>query len=199
LKVVLVGCGDSTGKDTFCGFMLSHLRMKQKQVKAVNFAYKLKMVCFELYGWGGLKRPEFYEEFPSEKNKIIPALSSLFGAEKSARQIWIDIAKKCREYDDNVFINSTFDNSELDWLIVRDFRYPNEYDQAKKRFTDVTTVEVLREGFGQFKYGLTDFKFDITVHNDGDRKRLNELAIRTIAEIQSKLVLTEGNNWLLKR
>ena len=55
-----------------------------------SFAYKLKQVCHELYGWAGLREPEFYETPDGEQYRevILPEIG------KSPRQIWIDMGTK---------------------------------------------------------------------------------------------------------
>lgn len=177
MKVVLVGAGDSVGKDTFCNYLVQHLRVAlHQQVKAANFAYNLKMVCHILYQYTGLKRPEYYDEYPHEKDRKLVS-------GETPREIWVRIAKFLRMADENIFITSTLPNEHLDWFILRDWRFKSEYNLMSKYFKDIHTVEVTRIGKGAFKYELGDFPFDYVVENNGSQRDLADKAAKLVDKI----------------
>lgn len=136
-----------TGKDSFADFLVAEVaRLDPRlRVRKRSLAWKLKQICFELYAWGGLREPEFYEtpEGGALREIVLPALR------KSPRQIWIDFGttavRECvyeHTWRDYLF-NARHD---CDVLIVPDVRFLNEVREFEIR--NGILIKIVRPGYG---------------------------------------------------
>lgn len=149
---LFVGLGHykRTGKDSFADFLIRALHYRQPKLKVVkkSFAWKLKQICFELYGWAGLREPEFYETLHGAELRevVLPELG------KSARQIWIDFgtdAVREKVYE-RTWLDYMFKGKhDADIVIVPDTRFVNEADMMLS--LNSTLIKVVRPGYGPGK------------------------------------------------
>jgi hypothetical protein len=110
-----------------------------------SLAWKLKQICFELYGWAGVREPEFYEtpEGAAAREQVLPVLG------KTPVELWVDFGTKAVR--DNVYDRTWLDylfNTDhgCDVLIVPDIRFPNEADEVIAR--NGVLIKVVRSGWG---------------------------------------------------
>ena len=136
-----------TGKDTFGNFLVEACRERDPHVTIGkrSFAYKLKQVCHDLYGWAGLRDPEFYETREGEQYRevVLPEIG------KSPRQIWIDMGTKAIR--ENVYEPTWLDyllkgEHDLDVLVIPDVRFPNEAEAIRE--SGGVLVKIVRPGYG---------------------------------------------------
>lgn len=174
MKVIAIGLEDGVGKDTFARFLTEAIRMRQKQISALSFATKLKNCLYELYAWAGVQRAEYYDKYPSEKEKPISKLGG-----KTYRDLMIQFAEKVKEDDPRCFVNATIHSiNKLDYLVIRDLRYRVEIDALKEAYPyDVITVRVRRREIRNRLYELDNYNWSYEVNNDGDLHALNRMAL----------------------
>lgn len=133
--MLIIGFGHRkrVGKDTAAKFLQTHLRIGIRKINIVkgNLAYPLKQQTHELWGWAGLREPEFYdtEEGAPLREVVLPKLG------KTPRQVWIDYGNKIREiYPDTWMAYQLHHAKEViktDLLILADIRYHNEVNIIK--------------------------------------------------------------------
>src|SRR5215831_6539922 len=92
MKIVGLGHRKFCGKDTIAKFLCTEYRLRNPKSNVVRrgFAYKLKQTCYELYGWAGLRSPEYYDQYPDNKEDFLPLIG------KTVRQIWIEVGMALR-------------------------------------------------------------------------------------------------------
>ncbi len=141
-----------TGKDTFANFLLKELKQYKVTAKKVSFAWKLKQICHELYGWAGLREPEFYDTAEGERLREVK-LERLASPEHpeglSPRDVWIMMGT-------NAVREQVYQRTWLDYVLNTDFgvkvviipdtRFPNEAEGIKSR--GGLLIKVVRPGFG---------------------------------------------------
>ena len=144
-----------TGKDSFANFLIQELAAVNPDLFVIkrSFAWKLKQVCHELYGWAGLREPEFYETKQGEalREVVLPALG------KSPRQIWVDFGTKAvrdqvyaGSWRDYIFkADHSINGRQPDVLIVPDVRFPDETTEFEVR--NGLLIKVVRPGYGPGK------------------------------------------------
>lgn len=126
--VIAFGHRKQVGKDTCARFLSTILKTETRgyAVKTVGFADELKDTCFRLFSWAGMQPKEYYEEFPKDKEVVLGPVG------KSPRQIWIEFGNKMREIYEPIWIEFIFRHQaqKADILMVKDLRYPNEFDRC---------------------------------------------------------------------
>lgn len=144
-----------TGKDSFANFLIQELAAVNPDLFVIkrSFAWKLKEVCHELYGWAGLREPEFYETEPgaSLREVVLPGLA------KSPRQIWVDFGTKAVRdqvyadtWRDYVFKGDhSVNGRQPNVVVVPDVRFPNETEEFEVR--NGLLIKVVRPGYGPGK------------------------------------------------
>ena len=135
------------GKDSLVDFLLQACRERDPRlaIEKRSFAYKLKQICHELYGWAGLREPEFYETTEGAKLRevVLPEIG------KSPRQIWIDMGTRAvrqQVYEPTWLDYLLKGRHDLDVMIVPDTRFPNEAEAIKQ--AGGVLVKVVRPGYG---------------------------------------------------
>ena len=140
-----------TGKDTFANFLLRELTNHGVTAKKVSFAWKLKQICHELYGWAGCREPEFYDTPEGELLREVK-LERLICEERpeglSPRDIWINMGT-------NAVREQVYQRTWLDYVLCTDFgvkvviipdvRFPNEAQGIKDR--GGILIKMVRPGF----------------------------------------------------
>lgn len=139
-----VGHYKRTGKDTFANMLLNALREYGVNTVKRSFAWKLKDICHQLYGWAELREPEFYDTPEGEKLRevVLPKIGL------SPRQVWI-------KFGTDAVRNNVYHGTWLDYLlysdhgadvvIVPDVRFQNEFDAISGH--GGYTIKVVRPGF----------------------------------------------------
>jgi len=169
-KIVLLAGFALHGKTTSASFMSGYLR--QFNFKCFNIAYGdyLKFVAKKYYGWDGNKDQKGRELLQKLGTEI---------ARDTHPDIWVNV----------VIENVKAFGKNFDYVIVDDFRYPNEHDRwIDEGYHDVFTIWTHRQ---QFDNGLTkeqklhrsetsllDFTFDRIISVPTDLNALSDHVIR---------------------
>ncbi len=148
--MIVIGFGhySRTGKDSTANYMIECLDEYKSSIRVVkrSLAWKLKQVCFELYGWAGLMPPEHYETKEGEKDRDVrlPLLNNMTPVE-----VWVAFGTKAVR-------NNVYDRTWLDYLlktdhgcdvlIIPDIRFPNEADAIREM--GGLAIKVVRPGYG---------------------------------------------------
>lgn len=166
-----------SGKDTF-------YRLAKKHYASARYAFadELKVIADRM-GWDGEK-------------------------DEKGRQLLIDLGTVGRKYDLSCWANLVADRIEMDYLgdvdfaIITDFRYPNEYKVLSERFGEdfIFTIRLMRPGYDngltpeqradESETGLDGFKFDAWIIND-DLERFDkkvEFMLGLIGETNGEVV-----------
>lgn len=115
------------GKDTASKFLNTELRLAGVKTVHVSFAWKLKEICYDLYGWAGLKQPIHYENFPADRQIKLPILGL------TPVEIWVAVGNKLREVYPKTWIDLALrGNKNAEFVIVSDVRYQNEVEAIKE-------------------------------------------------------------------
>lgn len=181
MKVVGFGHRSRHGKDTAGKFLDTHLRVKcpKLRVKRINFADKLKAICFDLYNWAGVKRGVHYDNYPLDRNIIIPALGM------TVVDLWVSVGEKMREVFPTTWLDFvTKADHQADVVIICDVRHPNEANTIVEHPNDWCLYKVLnpripnREdtpGAKSIDAMLKDYdRWHDTILNDGELADLNQ-------------------------
>jgi len=128
MRVIAFGHRKRTGKDTACKFLTSFLRTKgsKYQINKGSFAYELKLICHQLYGWDGLREPEFYE-LPGNEDRREDMLPTIG---KTVREVWIEMGTSVgRHIYESTWVDILFSKMKAagaELLLISDLRFPNE-------------------------------------------------------------------------
>jgi len=128
-RIIAVGHHKNTGKDTFVKFCIDILRPEVRGLRIMKrgFASKLYEFLHSVYGWAGFKDAQYYEQYPDEKEKVLPAIG------KSPRTLLIEVGTPVmRAYDNDVWINACLKSQDFDILFITDLRFPNEFEAVEK-------------------------------------------------------------------
>ena len=122
MKIVGIGYKKGRGKDTLANFMLNYLQIHCGcSVKKIGFADKLKDICYQLYGWGGLQRGVYYESHYEAKETKLPKLN------QTPREMWIGLGNAVRAYRASTWRDAVTQNDhKCDILLVKDLGFWNE-------------------------------------------------------------------------
>lgn len=125
--IIAFGHRRRVGKDTATNALVDMLAIRGIPAVRVSFADGLKEVCTDIFGWAGLHGPTHYEEFPQEKEEILPDLGL------SPRTIWIETGNKLRQVYEDVWIDMALNlpKGRKAVIIISDLRYPNEATKIK--------------------------------------------------------------------
>ena len=140
-KIIAFGHQKNVGKDTAAKFLNTALRIAAPHlvVKHISFAAKLKDICFQLYGWAGLKRGIYYETHYAEKEVPLDNLNGL-----TPRDIWIGVGNKLREIWGATWIDYALYGINADIIIISDLRFENEARAIKD--ADGILIKIVRKG-----------------------------------------------------
>lgn len=124
---MIIGLGHrkSVGKDTIKDILVESFSTYKPT--PMSFAYPLKKVCFELYGWAGVHEPEYYERLPGAKTVFLPALGM------TVRDLWIKVGINFREIHMDTWAEPVIDKAKkVNLAIITDVRFPNEAKLLKE-------------------------------------------------------------------
>ena len=144
MKILGLGHYSRTGKDSLANSIRSYAcAMGEIKVKKISFAWKLKQIAYELYGWAGLREPEFYDTKAGEGHRDL----AVRAVGKTPIEIWCDLGMKMREICPSTWVDYVLQTDhDCDLLIIPDVRFPNEVKAVKEMGGRL--VKVVREGYG---------------------------------------------------
>jgi hypothetical protein len=149
MKIIGLGHYSRTGKDSLANALVASLHELDPKLRVVKlpFAWKLKDVACQLYGWAGLKDMAYYDtkEHEHERDVVIPAIG------KTPVQIWVALGTPAirEQVHDRTWIDYVLHAVDTDVLIIPDVRFPNEVEAIKDHGGKL--VKVVRPGYGPRK------------------------------------------------
>lgn len=149
---LFIGLGhySRVGKDTFANYLVAALAERAPHLRVIkrSFAWKLKQICHELYGWAGVMPPKHYDTKKGEKDRdvVLPALGM------TAVELWVAFGTKAVR--ERVYAATWLDyllktDHGADVVIIPDVRFPNEADAINK--VGGMTAKIVRPGYGPRK------------------------------------------------
>ncbi len=181
MKIFAFGHQKRVGKDQFITFLFDILRPQMARTRIVRrgFADKLYDTCHQLYGWAGFKTREYYTRHPHEKELMLP------GIPYTVRDLLIKLSNKMREFDPDIWLNSTIKTRDADILFISDLRYENE--AATILASGGKIIKIERPGLvvptDEADTALNSFRgWDLTIRNTGDLGELWKLADTFVKE-----------------
>ncbi len=144
MKIIGLGHYSRTGKDTLANMIVESVRSRGLTAKKVSLAWKLKQVCYELYGWAGMQPPEFYDTKDGEpyRDYILLPLGM------TPVEVWVAMGTPAIR--DNVYDRTWIDyllktDHGVDVLVVPDIRFLNEIEAF--RAEGAILGKVVRPGY----------------------------------------------------
>jgi hypothetical protein len=189
MQVIGLGHYSRTGKDTLANFMVNDGAWRGLKVVKQSFAWELKDVCHQLYGWAGLRSPEFYETDEGQKlrNVKLPAV----GGGLSPVEIWCRMGTDAvrNHVDSETWVNYLLHTPRVcDILVIPDVRFPNEANAIKERGGKL--VKVVRPYHGPLETvadeALLNYEgWDYVVGSSGLLSDLEKWATRLVTGAES--------------
>lgn len=149
---MIIGLGhySRTGKDTLANYLVADARAAGLTAKKLSFAWKLKQITHELFGWAGVKPPEHYDTKDGEKDRMVrlTALESeLFPDGPTVVDLWVAVGTPA--FRESVYPHTWIDyalnsNHGVDLLVIPDVRFLNEVEAVRER--DGWLIKVVRPG-----------------------------------------------------
>lgn len=193
--ILAIGHEAGTGKDTFSMFLYDWLRAhgpRNLNIVRQGFVTNLYEMCALFYGWAGFQRRDYYDQFPSEKDKVLP------GVGKKVWEILEDVSDKLTEYDKNIFYDSVVKTTKgIHLKIIPDLRRPLEFDQLKR--DGAYLLRVAKTGYTSNRkfcqYLLPyEHRWDKTILNDSTLLSLRDQANEFAKDVVLPRILKEMNN-----
>lgn len=172
MKVVCISGKAQHGKDTTASMIKDYLESHGERVMVAHYADLLKYICRTFFGWDGNK---------DEKGRHILQYVGTDVIRKKAPDYWVDFLSEFFEIFD----------SEWDWVLIPDTRFPNEVELMKTKF-GATHVRVARPNFispltaeqqnHPSEVALDEYIPDCYICNNGDLDALRETVNTFIKE-----------------
>jgi len=182
--IIAFGHRRRVGKDVATRTLIDMLAARDIPALRVSFADGLKEICTDTFSWAGLQGPAFYEEYPREKEEVLPDLGL------SPRDIWIDVGNKLREVYEDVWIDLALRQpaGRKAVIIISDLRYPNE--AAKIRAMGGVLVKVTRDvapvSNDVADAALADYtEWDMTLINNGTKEELQSQLVSLVNIVET--------------
>lgn len=147
MKILGLGHYSRTGKDSLANACLASLKEQAPHLRVAkrSFAWKMKEITHELYGWAGLREPAYYDTREGEqlRNVVLPHIG------KTPVEIWVAFgtpAIREQVYDKTWIDYLLKSDLNLDVLIIPDVRFPNEAEAVQA--AGGTLGKVVRPGYG---------------------------------------------------
>jgi hypothetical protein len=150
---LIIGFGHTSrcGKDTIANELVSELNSLGVRAKKLSFAWKMKQIAYELYGWAGVQPPEYYETKEGEQDreiKLTKLASSLFPTGPTVVDVWVAIGTPA--FRQAVYPRTWIDyitqvDHQVDVLVIPDCRFLNEVDAVRESGGKV--FRCVRQGF----------------------------------------------------
>lgn len=145
MKIIGLGHYSRTGKDSLANYLTARLETAGVTSKKIPFAWKLKDICHQLYGWDGLREAAFYDIKENEylRDVKLPTIG------KTPVEIWVDMGTPAVR--NNVYMNTWIDyvlrtDHGVDVIIIPDVRFPNEVEAIRE--LNGWLGKVVRPGYG---------------------------------------------------
>lgn len=173
MKVICISGKAQHGKDTTATILREELETLGYSVIVTHYADLLKHICRMFFGWNGKK---------DEAGRQILQYVGTDVVRKQRPDFWVD------------FIISVLElfNSEWDYVLIPDCRFPNEIDAMQNAGFNTTSLRITRLNFESplteaqqqhpSETALDDYGFDHTIHNDGTLDDLREKILEWIGE-----------------
>lgn len=172
-KIILIAGSAQNGKDTAASILKYHFELKEKKCLILRYGDYLKFLCKEHFGWDG------------KKDIRGRTLLQVYGTEKA------------RDNNPNIWVNVLIDTikafgSEYDYVLIPDFRYPNEYTQWLNNGYNPFTFWVHRYDFDnglteeqknhRSETSLLDFDFDWNISVPSKIEKLSDALINMVKQ-----------------
>ncbi|MGH7192225.1 MAG: hypothetical protein ACREJM_01685, partial [Candidatus Saccharimonadales bacterium] len=143
MQIVAFSHYSRTGKDSTANYLLGRLRSAGVRAEKRSFAYKLKQITHDLYGWAGLREPEFYETEEGAKQRDEPLAIG-----KTPVEVWVAVGNLLRDHvHPATWIDYVVKSTDgLDVCLISDCRYENEAEAIKAAGGKI--VKVVRPHYG---------------------------------------------------
>ena len=163
--IYLTGGKAGSGKDTMADYLC-----KNYGCKRLAYADALKDYTSEKYN---IDRNLF--DTQEGKMKVIKVNDS----ELTIRQLLINVSLEKKINNENLWIDIVIQkilDSDNEFIVISDFRYPAEYYELTKKFDNVSTIKIVRNNVNLIndhsETALDAFDFDCIIYNNSDLKSL---------------------------
>jgi hypothetical protein len=164
MKVLCISAKAQHGKDTAAGLIKDYLEEKGNRVLITHYADLVKFVCTKFFDWDGQK---------DEKGRTLLQYVGTDVISSQQPAYWVDF----------IIDILKFFNSEWDYVLIPDCRYPVEVERMKEEFE----TYILRVERPNFESCLTDkqkkhisetsmdnYTFDAVLYNDSTLEAFKE-------------------------
>jgi hypothetical protein len=129
MKIIGMGHYSRTGKSTLAEYIRSACKRRKITVEISPFAWKLKDIAYQLYGWAGMQPPEFYESATGAKARDV----KLEAIGLTPVEVWCKVGEALRNevYTDTWLDYNMRTHRTCEVLLIPDVRYANETDAIK--------------------------------------------------------------------
>lgn len=183
MKIIAFGHRKRVGKDLACNLLFRHLRLNKKDVQKSGFAHELKVICNQLYGWGGLQLPSYYDKPENEYLREVPL--EAFG--KTPRQMWIEVSQNLKAVYNDTWLNLLVNKyNKANILLISDLRFPNEVDYIKSNGGIVVRIDNPRVPHSDdpADVALANYDgWDQIILNDGTVEEYNTKLINMVTDL----------------
>lgn len=134
MKILLLGGHAFNGKDSTANILKKHFDTMGKKSIILHYGDELKAVCSKYFGWDGKKDQRGRETLQWVGTNL---------AREHHPTIWVDIVI--------LFVKALF--FDYDYVLIADFRFPDECARWIEEKYNVTTIRIERLNFDN---GLTE-------------------------------------------
>jgi hypothetical protein len=156
-KVLLLGGHALNGKDSTAIILRDYFELRHEKSIVLHYADMLKFVCKLCFDWNGIK---------DENGRHILQHVGTNLARRNYPTVWVDIVIALTKA---LFI-------DYDYVIVADFRFPDEHKTWVEEGFDTITIKVVRKNFESpltleqqshpSETALDDYEFDYTIESE---------------------------------
>jgi len=137
MDIIAFGHKKRCGKNTAATYAAQRLKyhFPDAWIRVTSFAWKIKDVANQLYRWAGVQTPEYYEDHQDEKEKRLPSIGM------SPRELYVRLGTNAirEQVLGSTWVDYTLNQYNgasalrIDYLLITDLRFPNEFDAIKSR------------------------------------------------------------------
>jgi hypothetical protein len=165
MKIIGIGGEAQHGKDSSAGIIKNHMENLGKNVLIIHYAYFLKAICRDFFGWDG------------NKDSVGRTILQVVGTDKA------------RHRNPDIWVNMTIEfikafGQDYDYVLIPDCRFVNELDRLKQEKFDVFALWIHRKGFDNglteeqknhpSETGLLNYKFDHIISVESKMYKLKD-------------------------
>ena len=172
-KIIMLTGYKRSGKDTTANILKDSLNGE-----IFKFAEPLRQIVKDLLTIDDLILEEKKEEIPFKKNGKFLKYA---GKDMSIRDLMIVFAEGLKAYYGKEifckYVEEEIKESNSEYCIISDLRYPFEAEYFKKRFKEVYVIKIIRKGIGLSSKHSSEVSVDkiipdFLLNNDGSLKSL---------------------------